>query len=54
MKLQFNSNFLYQNSLLSCLACAEISKTPLELESHDEGIEMIQMILCRRDYSRDS
>ena len=37
MKLQFNSNFLYQNSLLACLACAEISSTALELEAQTSG-----------------
>ena len=38
MKLQLTKNFLNQNTLLACLACAAVSSTPIEPEFVEEGI----------------
>lgn len=37
MKLQLTKNFLNQNTLLACLACAAVTSTPIEPEFVEDG-----------------
>ena len=40
MKLQLNTDFLNQNTLLACLAAAAVTKTVIEVEARDDSIEL--------------
>lgn len=37
MKLQLTKNYLNQNTLLACLACAAVTSTPIEPEFVEDG-----------------
>ena len=41
MKLQINTDFLNQNTLLSCLAAAAITQTAIEVEAIAEGFPLL-------------
>ena len=38
MKLQLNTSFLNQNTLLAILACAQVSKIDIEVEPVQDGM----------------
>ena len=43
MKLQLNTDFLNQNTLLACLAAAAVAQTPIEVEAISEGKNLISL-----------